>query len=127
MLGLRFSDRSGWRSLRAAIVVAGSGEGPSGCGDAGVWRDSQRCGGALRGEAEPAVSVAMPGQAGKAGPARHRDGGRTGPLRAAGFVRPGATAGDKLRLIFGDVAILLATDTPAARIAEIVHALGTDS
>ena len=36
-------------------------------------------------------------------------------------------SGDKLRLIFGDVAIELAADTPAARIAEIVHALGTDS
>ena len=34
---------------------------------------------------------------------------------------------DKLRLIFGDVAIELAADTPAARIADIVHALGASS
>lgn len=34
---------------------------------------------------------------------------------------------DKLRLIFGGVAIELAADTPAARIAEIVHALGASS
>lgn len=34
---------------------------------------------------------------------------------------------DKLRLIFEDVAIELAADTPAARIAEIVHALGASS
>lgn len=34
---------------------------------------------------------------------------------------------DKLRLIFGDVAIELAANTPAARIAELVHALGASS
>lgn len=34
---------------------------------------------------------------------------------------------DKLRLIFGDVAIELAANTPAARIAELVHALGAPS
>jgi transposase len=34
---------------------------------------------------------------------------------------------DKLRLIFGDVTIELTADTPAARIAELVHALGASS
>jgi transposase len=34
---------------------------------------------------------------------------------------------DNLRLIFGDVVIELASETPAARIAEIVHALGASS
>ena len=32
-----------------------------------------------------------------------------------------------LRIVFGDVTIDLAADTPAVRIAEIVHALGTSS
>ena len=40
---------------------------------------------------------------------------------------PSPQPDDKLRLIFGDVAIELAADTPAARIAEIVHALGASS
>ena len=40
---------------------------------------------------------------------------------------PSPQQDDKLRLIFGDVAIELAADTPAARIAEIVHALGASS
>ncbi len=40
---------------------------------------------------------------------------------------PSPQPNDKLRLIFGDVAIELATDTPAVRIAEIVRALGASS
>lgn len=40
---------------------------------------------------------------------------------------PSPHSDDKLRLIFGGVAIELAADTPAARIAEIVHALGASS
>ncbi|GHE03597.1 hypothetical protein GCM10008024_27590 [Allgaiera indica] len=34
---------------------------------------------------------------------------------------------DKLRLVFGDVTIALAAETPAVRIAAIVHALGAPS
>ena len=41
--------------------------------------------------------------------------------------RPSPQSGGRLRLIFGDVTIVLAADTPAARIAEIVHALGAPS
>lgn len=41
--------------------------------------------------------------------------------------KPSPQPDDKLRLIFGDVAIELAADTPAVRIAEIVHALGASS
>lgn len=41
--------------------------------------------------------------------------------------RPSRQSGGGLRLIFGDVTIVLAADTPAARIAEIVHALGAPS
>ena len=57
-------------------------------------------------------------------------------LRAARPVRAGAPAGaaalggswtTSLRLVFGDVAITLAADTPAVRIAAIVHALGASS
>jgi transposase len=40
---------------------------------------------------------------------------------------PSPQPDDKLRLIFGDVAIELAANTPAARIAELVHALGASS
>jgi transposase len=40
---------------------------------------------------------------------------------------PASQPGGKMRLIFGDVAIDLAADTPAARIAELVHALGASS
>lgn len=40
---------------------------------------------------------------------------------------PSPQPDDKLRLIFGDVAIELSAETPAARIAEIVHALGASS
>lgn len=40
---------------------------------------------------------------------------------------PSLRPSDKLRLIFGDVTIELAADTPAARIAEIVRALGAPS
>src|SRR6056297_1188995 len=40
---------------------------------------------------------------------------------------PSPQPDDKLRLIFGDVALELAADTPAVRIAEIVHALGASS
>ena len=40
---------------------------------------------------------------------------------------PSPLPDDKLRLIFGDVAIELAADTTAVRIAEIVHALGASS
>ncbi len=40
---------------------------------------------------------------------------------------PSRQPDDKLRLLFGDVAVELAADTPAARIAEIVHALGVSS
>jgi len=39
----------------------------------------------------------------------------------------GPQSGGGLRLIFGDVTIVLAADTPAVRIAEIVHALGAPS
>ncbi len=38
---------------------------------------------------------------------------------------PSPHSDDKLRLIFGDVTIELAAETPVARIAELVHALGT--
>jgi transposase len=41
--------------------------------------------------------------------------------------RPSPQSGGGLRLIFGDVTIVLAADTPAVRIAEIVHALGAPS
>lgn len=41
--------------------------------------------------------------------------------------RPSRQADGGLRLIFGDVTIVLAADTPAVRIAEIVHALGAPS
>lgn len=40
---------------------------------------------------------------------------------------PSPQSDDKLRLIFGDVTIELTADTPAARIAELVHALGASS
>lgn len=40
---------------------------------------------------------------------------------------PSPNPDDTLRLIFGDVALDLAADTPAVRIAEIVHALGAPS
>ena len=40
---------------------------------------------------------------------------------------PSPHSDDKLRLIFGDVAIELCANTPAARIAELVHALGAPS
>jgi len=40
---------------------------------------------------------------------------------------PSPHSDDKLRLIFGDVTIELGAETPAARIAEIVHALGAPS
>jgi transposase len=40
---------------------------------------------------------------------------------------PSRQPDDKLRLIFGDVAIELAADTPAVRIAEIVRSLGVSS
>jgi transposase len=40
---------------------------------------------------------------------------------------PSPHSADKLRLIFGDVTIELTADTPAARIAEILHALGAPS
>ena len=43
------------------------------------------------------------------------------PLRAP---EPSLRPNDTLRLIFGDVTIELVAATPAARIAEIVHALG---
>ena len=40
---------------------------------------------------------------------------------------PSPHSDDKLRLIFGDVTIELAAETPVARIAEIVHALRASS
>lgn len=46
------------------------------------------------------------------------------PLQAP---EPSPQPSGKLRLTFGDVAIDLAADTPAARIAELVHALGASS
>jgi len=46
------------------------------------------------------------------------------PSRAASA---SSQPGDKLCLVFGDVTIKLAADTPAARITEIVHALGASS
>jgi transposase len=41
--------------------------------------------------------------------------------------QPSAQLDDSLHLVFGDLTITLAADTPAVRIAEIVHALGASS
>ena len=40
---------------------------------------------------------------------------------------PSLQPDDKLRLIFGDVALELGADAPAVRISEIVHAFGAPS
>lgn len=111
------------------------GDGAGGRRDAGAGRDGQRRGRALRGEAEPAIRVAMPGQTGKAGLARAEPTDESTafaplvvcdpePSRAASA---SSQPGDKLCLVFGDVTIKLAADTPAMRLAEIVHALGASS
>jgi transposase len=42
-------------------------------------------------------------------------------------LRPPRQPASKLRLVFGEVAVELAVDTPASRIAEIVHALRVSS
>lgn len=103
--------------------------------DAGAGRDGQGRDRALRSEAEPAIGKVMLGQAGEAGPARRQDGGCTDGLRTARPVRPEhwrapelfGQSEDKLRLLLGDVAVERAAGAPAARIAEIVHALSAPS